>query len=81
MWGMTSRILLDVAKVAYGRDPEFPCESDVAFIEGEIWKLRQEGKMEELVRRKVTDHEVEAPVTSAASAAAASSSAASSGKL
>ncbi|KAI5786427.1 hypothetical protein DFH27DRAFT_575463 [Peziza echinospora] len=42
VWGMTSRILLDAARIAYGRDPEFECLEEVG-DEGLIGALWEHG--------------------------------------
>lgn len=39
VWGMTARILVDTARIAYGRDPEF------SFVE----RMGDEGMIENLV--------------------------------
>lgn len=54
IWGMTARILVDAARIAYGRDPEF------SFVEGVgdedmIRILLEKGEMtKEKVRREDT---------------------------
>jgi len=51
VWGMTARILLDVARVAYGRDPEFEFDRELGFEEV-LWEMRKNGEMDEIVRPK-----------------------------
>jgi hypothetical protein len=44
MWiGMTARILVEVARIAYGRDPEFPFDREMGFEEA---IARYEGPMQ-----------------------------------
>ncbi|KAA8896141.1 NUDIX hydrolase domain-like protein [Sphaerosporella brunnea] len=65
VWGMTARILVDVARVAYGRDPEFAFDKDIGF-EDAIWQLKKEGKMEEVPKKPDPEVEPEKVVEEAA---------------
>ncbi|KAI5844258.1 NUDIX hydrolase domain-like protein [Tricharina praecox] len=51
IWGMTARILVDVARVAYGRDPEFPFDQELGFEEA-MREMEKKGEMKEIVKKK-----------------------------
>lgn len=53
IWGMTGRIMVDVARIAYGRDPEF--EFNTEFGDEEIiWHLHNDNQMKEKERKPNT---------------------------
>jgi len=51
IWGMTASMLVDVARVAYGRCPEFEFDQELGFEEA-MWEMEREGEMEEIVKPK-----------------------------
>jgi hypothetical protein len=51
VFGMTARILVDAARVAFGRDPEFKHNANLG-DEDIIGELLRQGKLPEVVRRK-----------------------------
>jgi hypothetical protein len=55
---MTARILVDVARIAYGRDPEYAFDQELGFEEV-IAELKEQGQMEEVVKPKKPDPKVE----------------------
>ncbi|KAF8242349.1 hypothetical protein K440DRAFT_121856 [Wilcoxina mikolae CBS 423.85] len=50
VWGMTARILVDLARIAYGRDPEFDFNTEMG-DEPMIMELIESGQMEEKVKK------------------------------
>lgn len=51
VWGMTARIMVDLARIAYGRDPEFEHENRMG-DEEMIHDLIEQGEMEEKPRKE-----------------------------
>lgn len=59
VWGMTARILVDLARIAYGRDPEFEFNTEMG-DESMIKELFEAGQMKE--KAKKPDAELETKV-------------------
>lgn len=58
VWGMTARIMVDLAKIAYAREPEFESDTEIG-DEDLIQELVDTDQMKEKIRKPDPDLEPE----------------------